>query len=55
MSTFRDLLMIRKHKGHQEYVKLTPEILEFKDQDSTKDLTIESNADWSIGVTYNNF
>lgn len=46
--------MIRKHKGSHEYIKLTPETLEFEDSDSTKDLTIESNTDWSIGVTYNN-
>lgn len=46
--------MIRRHKGSEEYVKLTPEILEFKDSDTPKDLTIESNTDWSIGVTYNN-
>lgn len=54
MSVFRDLLMIRQHKGSKEYVKLTPETLEFSDSDAAKDLTIESNTDWSIGVTYNN-
>lgn len=54
MSVFRSLLMLRRHKVSEEYVRITPEFLEFDDSSSVKDLTIESNADWSIGVTYNN-
>lgn len=45
--------MMRKHQPMSEFVKLVPENLEFQDPDSTKDLTIESNASWTLGVKYN--
>ena len=52
MSVFRALMM-HKHQSLNEFVKLIPENLEFQDQESTKDLTVESNASWTLGVKYN--
>ena len=52
MSVFRNLMM-RRHKAQEEYVKLLPKSMQFEDSESTKDLTIESNANWSIGIRYN--
>lgn len=45
--------MMRRHKAQEEYVKLLPKSMQFEDSESTKDLTIESNANWSIGIRYN--
>lgn len=52
MSVFR-ILMMRKHQPLSEFIKLVPENLDFPDQESTKDLTVESNASWTLGVKYN--
>ena len=52
MSVFRDLMM-HKHQSLNEFIKLVPENLEFPDPESTKDLTIESNAPWTLGLKYN--
>lgn len=52
MSVFR-VLMMHKHQSLSEFIKLVPENLEFPDQESNKDLTIESNASWTLGVKYN--
>lgn len=52
MSVFRALMM-HKHQSLNEFIKLVPENLEFPDQESNKDLTIESNASWTLGVKYN--
>lgn len=52
MSVFRALMM-HKHQPLSEFIKLVPENLEFPDQGSTKDLTIESNAPWTLGVKHN--
>lgn len=45
--------MMHKHKSLDEFIKLVPESLDFPDLESTKDLTIESNASWALGVKYN--
>lgn len=45
--------MMRKHQPLSEFIKLVPENLDFPDQESTKDLTVESNASWTLGVKYN--
>jgi hypothetical protein len=52
MSVFRALMM-HKHQPLSEFIKLVPENLEFPDPESTKDLTIESNAPWTLGFKYN--
>ena len=52
MSVFR-ILMMRKHQPLSEFIKLVPENLDFTDPESTKDLTVESNASWTLGVKYN--
>ena len=52
MSVFR-ILMMHKHQSLNEFIKLVPDNLDFPDQDSTKDLTIESNVSWVLGVKYN--
>lgn len=52
MSVFRALMM-HKYQPLREFIKLVPEKLEFPDPGSTKDLTIESNAPWALGVKYN--
>ena len=45
--------MMHKHQSLNEFVKLVPEKLEFPDPESTKDLTVESNTSWTLGVKYN--
>ncbi len=52
MSVFRSLMM-HKHQSLGEFVKLIPEKIEFIELESTKDLTVESNASWTLGVKYN--
>lgn len=52
MSVFRALMM-HKHQPLSEFIKLVPENLEFPNPESTKDLTIESNAPWTLGVKHN--
>lgn len=52
MSVFRALMM-HKHQPLSEFIKLVPENLEFPDPKGTKDLTVESNAPWTLGVKYN--
>lgn len=47
--------MMHKHQSLSEFIKLVPENLEFPDPESTKDLTIESNASWTLGVKFINF
>lgn len=42
--------MMHKHQPLSKFIKLVPENLEFPDPESTKDLTIESNAPWTLGV-----
>lgn len=48
---FRTLLM-RRHKSMEEYVRLIPDSLEFPCHETSEELTIESNARWTLGVRY---
>jgi len=49
MTAFRILLMMHKHQK-TDTIKLSPKKLEFDYKEDSKDLSVESNTEWSISV-----